>query len=49
VLRGCERAVKTIDKQMMEGIELETAGVLQNHFETLCATCAANFPAAADC
>ncbi len=34
VLRECERAVKTIEKQMMEGIELDTAGAVQTHLET---------------
>ncbi|AXE95135.1 MarR family transcriptional regulator [Burkholderia sp. A27] len=34
VLRECEQAVKTIEKQMMAGIELEAAGALQTHLET---------------
>ncbi|RAS35439.1 MarR family winged helix-turn-helix transcriptional regulator [Paraburkholderia bryophila] len=34
VLRECEQAVKIIEKQMMEGIELDTAGALQTHLET---------------
>ncbi len=34
VLRECEQAVKAIEKQMMEGLELETAGVVQTHLET---------------
>ncbi|SIO68245.1 transcriptional regulator, MarR family [Burkholderia sp. GAS332] len=34
VLRECEQAVKAIEKQMMEGIELETAGAVQTHLET---------------
>jgi DNA-binding MarR family transcriptional regulator len=34
VLRECEQAVKTIEKQMMEGLELDTAGVVQTHLET---------------
>ncbi|NKJ49586.1 MarR family transcriptional regulator [Burkholderia sp. SG-MS1] len=34
VLRECELAVKSIEKQMMEGIELDVAGALQTHLET---------------
>lgn len=34
VLRECEQAVKAIEKQMMEGIELDTAGAVQTHLET---------------
>ncbi|CAB3798338.1 MarR family winged helix-turn-helix transcriptional regulator [Paraburkholderia fynbosensis] len=34
VLRECELAVKAIEKQMMEGIELDVAGALQTHLET---------------
>jgi DNA-binding MarR family transcriptional regulator len=34
VLRECELAVKTIEKQMMEGIELDAAGALQIQLET---------------
>jgi DNA-binding MarR family transcriptional regulator len=34
VLRECELAVKIIEKQMMEGIELDAAGALQTHLET---------------
>ena len=34
VLRQCELAVKTIEKQMMEGIELDAAGAVQGHLET---------------
>ncbi|MFM0646105.1 MarR family transcriptional regulator [Paraburkholderia bryophila] len=34
VLRECEQAVKIIEKQMMEGIELDTASALQTHLET---------------
>ena len=34
VLRECEQAVKAIEKQMMEGIELEAAGAVQTHLET---------------
>ncbi|WP_341316845.1 MarR family transcriptional regulator [Paraburkholderia sp. IMGN_8] len=34
VLRECEQAVRAIERQMMEGIELETAGAVQNHLET---------------
>ncbi|PQV47651.1 MarR family winged helix-turn-helix transcriptional regulator [Paraburkholderia sp. BL21I4N1] len=33
VLRECEQAVKIIEKQMMEGIELDTAGAVQTHLE----------------
>ncbi len=34
VLRQCEQAVKAIEKQMLEGIELEAAGTVQRHLET---------------
>jgi len=34
VLRECEQAVKTIEKQMMEGVELDAAGAVQSHLET---------------
>jgi DNA-binding MarR family transcriptional regulator len=34
VLRQCEQAVKTIEKQMMEGIELDAAGAVQGYLET---------------
>jgi hypothetical protein len=34
VLRQCEQAVRTIEKQMLEGIELEAAGTVQRHLET---------------
>jgi DNA-binding MarR family transcriptional regulator len=34
VLRECEQAVKTIEKQMMAGIELDAAGAVQTHLET---------------
>jgi hypothetical protein len=34
VLRQCEQAVKSIEKQMLEGIELEAAGTVQRHLET---------------
>jgi DNA-binding MarR family transcriptional regulator len=34
VLRQCEQAVKAIEKQMLEGIELETAGTVQRHLES---------------
>jgi DNA-binding MarR family transcriptional regulator len=34
VLRECEQAVRAIERQMMEGIELETAGAVQTHLET---------------
>ncbi|MDR6471081.1 DNA-binding MarR family transcriptional regulator [Paraburkholderia graminis] len=34
VLRQCEQAVKIIEKQMLEGIELETAGTVQRHLES---------------
>jgi DNA-binding MarR family transcriptional regulator len=34
VLRECEQAVRTIEKQMMEGIAADTAGSVQGHLET---------------
>ncbi|MFM0640690.1 MarR family transcriptional regulator [Paraburkholderia metrosideri] len=34
VLRECEQAVKAIEKQMMEGTDLEAAGAVQTHLET---------------
>ncbi|WP_407946050.1 MarR family winged helix-turn-helix transcriptional regulator [Paraburkholderia haematera] len=34
VLRECEQAVKAIEKQMMEGTELEAASAVQAHLET---------------
>lgn len=34
VLRECEQAVKTIEKQMLEGIEFDAAGAVQIRLET---------------